>query len=592
MIMSKLYLNMYIYVVLYCLLLSKSFTFIGSSAEADTFSNTPFKSLTSNNNKTSSSVVNSDNQSEFPISRSDMYLRNKSSSYQKYLNSFMRKGINMKKQKYMALSFVNGIYHTEKDWERISEQLNELFGLNVKAFYNPTSGWWVSDATKAGFELALKKNDVATAKLLAEHLRSMLNEISPYGRILHLAHSGGAILTYLAAKHHLRSEEKDRIDVATFGGGRSITRKYFRGRITNYYARNDPLLMLDGRANKLMKIAIDTANTSYCEVKDRKHNTTFVYLQALANNPLTDHSMEGPTYRLALKLEAENFKARLTQMLALEAMDNDWVRLARKKTASITGVSHFWESIVSTVGVRSIRKRSAKITKLRGFFSRKVAEIIDDVSIVESVTENDSIVTNSSITTSSDYNNTLQSNDAVLLDTYNSSDARAIVSIKMDAIVERTKEFVRLWRKPVETNVNAVNDEVQAEVEDGTRVNEASRTIPDDLPHDTSDDAIDVDAIEAIVIGEDHRLDSQHTSNHSTANNVSIASSEVVHEGTSNTFVDVNDHDNAQNRSSVYLLDPEKLIEGSLYKPPVRHNLPHSLFGSFASDANLTTSCQ
>ena len=62
-------------------------------------------------------------------------------------------------------------------------------------------------------------------------------------------------MTYLCAKYHLTREETDRIDVATFGGGRSITRKYFSGRVVNYYALNDPLVLIDKRANQLARQA-------------------------------------------------------------------------------------------------------------------------------------------------------------------------------------------------------------------------------------------------------------------------------------------------------------------------------------------------
>lgn len=55
---------------------------------------------------------------------------------------------------------------TIDDWKRVTSKLDELFGLNVKSFYNPTSGMWVSDLTRAGYQLALKPNDLVTAKLL------------------------------------------------------------------------------------------------------------------------------------------------------------------------------------------------------------------------------------------------------------------------------------------------------------------------------------------------------------------------------------------------------------------------------------------
>lgn len=249
--------------------------------------------------------------------------------------------------------------------------LSEVFGDQVRAFYNPSSGWWVKDAAKAGYELVRRPNDLGLAKKLAEHLRTVLKEVGPSGRVLHLAHSGGAILTYLAAKYHLTSQETDRIDLATFGGGRSITRKYFKGRIVNYYSRNDPLTLVDGRAGALMKFA---KNSTYCEVRDRKHNTTFVYLQGLADNPLRDHSMFGPTYVMALRLEAANFRHRLSLMTtAIATAEANWVRKMRKTTARMTGLRHFWGNSAANVQstIRDVRKKAAKTTKRRGFFSGK-----------------------------------------------------------------------------------------------------------------------------------------------------------------------------------------------------------------------------
>ncbi len=101
----------------------------------------------------------------------------------------------------------------------------------------------------------VKPTEAETAYNLALHLRGILSEITPHGRVLHIAHSGGAILTYLAAKHHLNSNETSRIDVITLGPGRSITRKYFKGgRLVNYYAKNDPVVLLDRRAGWLIKL--------------------------------------------------------------------------------------------------------------------------------------------------------------------------------------------------------------------------------------------------------------------------------------------------------------------------------------------------
>lgn len=40
--------------------------------------------------------------------------------------------------------------------------------------------------------------------------------------------------------------------MVTFGGARSITQKYF-AKATNYYARNDPILLVNRRAMNLMQ---------------------------------------------------------------------------------------------------------------------------------------------------------------------------------------------------------------------------------------------------------------------------------------------------------------------------------------------------
>ena len=197
------------------------------------------------------------------------------------------------------------------------------------------------------------------------------------GRVLHLAHSGGAIMTYLAARYHLTTNETSRIDIATFGGGRSITRKYFGGgRIVNYYSQNDPLLMVDKRASLLSKMLNASTSRSvingaqiatYNEIRDMKHNTTFVFLDGQLNHPIRDHGMEGPTYLLALQLEALEHKRRMSQLSTPIETRKYYMRLGRKRIAKITGIRHFWGSVPHTV--RSFRKRSARITNIHNFFN-------------------------------------------------------------------------------------------------------------------------------------------------------------------------------------------------------------------------------
>lgn len=283
--------------------------------------------------------------------------------------------------KRMVVSFVNGIYHTESEWQEICDELKVLFNQQeIRPFYNPSSGFWMRDALGAGYELVRRPNDLLTARKLAAHLRDALKEVGPNGRVLHLAHSGGAILTYLAAKYHLSAAETDRIDVTTFGGGRSITQKYFKGRVVNYYARNDPLVLLDRRAGQLVKrvpgLPSNKVNiTTYppCEVKDRKHNTSFVFLRGVANNPIFDHAMSGPTYLGALKLEAEDFQQRMARLKATEISEAGMIRKLRKQASELTGVHHFWGDVAidAEVAMRRARKQAASLTGFHGLFSGK-----------------------------------------------------------------------------------------------------------------------------------------------------------------------------------------------------------------------------
>lgn len=187
-------------------------------------------------------------------------------------------------------------------------------------------------------------------------------------------------MTYLAARYHLTANETSRIDIATFGGGRSITRKYFAGgRIVNYYSQNDPLLLVDKRASLLSKLLNastaremfhENENTTYNEIRDIKHNTTFIFLDGLTKNPIRDHDMEGPTYILALKLEALEHKKRMSHLSTPIEVQKYWLRIGRKRIAKLTGVRHFWGQLPTSS--RSFRKKSAELTNVHHFFKRTV----------------------------------------------------------------------------------------------------------------------------------------------------------------------------------------------------------------------------
>ena len=83
-----------------------------------------------------------------------------------------------------VVSFVNGIYHSYTELQKIGCLLEEIFGEEVRVFYNPSTGNWFSDAYRAGVELIYKPNDLIIAKSLAIHLQKALKDVGAKGNLL------------------------------------------------------------------------------------------------------------------------------------------------------------------------------------------------------------------------------------------------------------------------------------------------------------------------------------------------------------------------------------------------------------------------
>ena len=43
----------------------------------------------------------------------------------------------------VIITFINGIYHSEEDWRRIAQQIEDTFEIPVLPLYNPSTGWWI-----------------------------------------------------------------------------------------------------------------------------------------------------------------------------------------------------------------------------------------------------------------------------------------------------------------------------------------------------------------------------------------------------------------------------------------------------------------
>ena len=308
--------------------------------------------------------------------------------------------------KSLRISYINGIYHSKDECQELVDDLEKAFKTKVRPFYLPSTGSWVKDAIKAGYILAFRPKEIDLALNLTIHLRTLLDEVKPHGRVLHIAHSAGAIITYLSAKYHLTNEEKSRIDVITFGGGRSLTRKHFPGKLINYYSQNDPLVLIDSRAGKLFRVGtkiiyslfrkyasfptikvwrgknsdlnvpnnttttdstthtnnknniqhkhttptttthtihIQTSDTRISrERHDNKHNTSYIFLPEQSYDIVKDHSLNGPTYLAAIQKEGEIMQIKLKQLILQETYNASIIRYIRKASSKVTGTRYFW----------------------------------------------------------------------------------------------------------------------------------------------------------------------------------------------------------------------------------------------------------
>lgn len=251
----------------------------------------------------------------------------------------------------VALTWVNGINYTNAEMEEQAQFLSSLFGCRVRPYYNPSLGWWLRDLTRVSYMYIRAPTEDPVVTGLAKHLKMVLREVGPKGRVVHLAHSGGALLTYLVAKYHLKEADRRRIDVINFGGARSITQKYF-AKATNYYARNDPILLVNRRAMALMQQVMNDSCDG--EVIYLKHNTSFVFLQGRSGDALTDHALIGPTYLTALNKEAAVFRRAYYRAYWLEGLtiakppEMGWGRYFRKRTAAATGFHNFFSNSTVT----------------------------------------------------------------------------------------------------------------------------------------------------------------------------------------------------------------------------------------------------
>jgi hypothetical protein len=254
------------------------------------------------------------------------------------------------------VSWINGIAHTPSDVSEMAAELSKLFNDRVHYLHNPSS--MSSPADTLGYmrdlsQCTAQKLGKITNEVneLTSHLRSLVSSLGSKGRLVHIAHSQGALITYLAARH-LTPEECSKIEVICFGGAAAITAlefPHFRRRV-NYYSVNDPLLHVVPKAAQALTSGLlfgsnnpsdepEYVRASEASAKDplllrtlahwRTHaaaaaaaacippsltlrsrslgSRRYVFLSAKYGDPIVDHGLLGPTYSDAIASEGRRY---------------------------------------------------------------------------------------------------------------------------------------------------------------------------------------------------------------------------------------------------------------------------------------------
>ena len=135
------------------------------------------------------------------------------------------------------------------------------------------------------------------------HLKDAVAAVGRKGRVIHIAHSQGALVTALAAKR-LTPLEMSQIEVLAFGGAAALRRTAQTPfhRCVNYYSVNDPLLFVVPSAEQALRSGF---------VVDEE----FCFLAPRLGDPLEDHQLLGPTYAKALYWEGRRFERQYQSVI-------------------------------------------------------------------------------------------------------------------------------------------------------------------------------------------------------------------------------------------------------------------------------------
>ncbi|KAL7490343.1 hypothetical protein ACHAW6_016165 [Cyclotella cf. meneghiniana] len=219
------------------------------------------------------------------------------------------------------LTWVNGIAHLPEHMQDPTYVISSAFGhVKVDYCHNPSAMTsesdyigFVKDGIQAsGHQMGRVTKEVDT---LVEHLRDALGKVGKSGKVIHIAHSQGSVITWLAAKR-LTPEECRRIEVISFGGAATIcTSEFPFSRCINYYAVNDPILNVVPSAVKALRTGFSFGGGMEQEI---------IFLASRTGDPVTDHGLLNPTYLEALLWEGQRYQSLYLSPLG-KAIDGAFV---------------------------------------------------------------------------------------------------------------------------------------------------------------------------------------------------------------------------------------------------------------------------
>ncbi|GFH57641.1 hypothetical protein CTEN210_14117 [Chaetoceros tenuissimus] len=252
------------------------------------------------------------------------------------------------------ITWVNGIGHTASHMIDGQQMLSQIFGNRpIEYCHNPTN--MASEDDTFGYigdltQCTSQKLGKITSEVnqLVTHLRDAVQKVGATGKVIHIAHSQGALITSLAMKK-LRKDEMKQIEVICFGGAEVIRKckEFPFARCINYYSVNDPLLFVVPQAAKALRSGFlgmgygsvrmsngspqsngvekfrrnsletndgsddedgMTGDNTLAALADPNHEPQFVFLTPREGDPVKDHGLFGATYRDALLWEGRRYQ--------------------------------------------------------------------------------------------------------------------------------------------------------------------------------------------------------------------------------------------------------------------------------------------